>query len=142
MSLALVISAGVMAFVSAYIMFKISERNREAENQGVQLGINSHNALQILFFFMVIASLVLLGRAGMDSGTSCSWLVNETTIVNNVTSYDYANECVDNSNSSNSWIYRLPLYLAYLSGLYLIVYFLLMIVSLIRSLFNKGDDRG
>ena len=142
MSLALVISAGVMAFVSAYIMFKISERNREAEKQGVKLGINSHNALQILFFFMIVASLVLLGRAGMDSSVQCEFLLMNNTVSGTLTSFEYDYVCQDNYNSSYRWMYMLPLYLAYLSGLYLIVYFLLVILAMVQEYFGRGDRRG
>lgn len=133
------VAAGVLAIVSAYMLFKLVENNRlkEKENDGV----NDHNGLQIMFFFMVVASLILLGRVGFEAGNHCEYLLANETIVANVTEYAHEYTCTPRGAVNAGWLYRLPLYLAYLSGAYLIIYFLMLLYGFWKkTMGGRGRD--
>ena len=133
--LGIIISAGVMASISAYMMFKLKETSTDKEDKIT-------DSLQILFFFMVLASFVLMGSAGYESRNDCDYLLANTTVVNaNVTvnAFDYV--CTSRIEGAASWIYRLPVWLSYASAGYLVVYLLMLIKSVVKF-FNKGGERG
>ena len=131
-----------MAFIAAFMLWKLADNNRQKEASGKQTIFNTHNALQIVFFFMIVASLIIVGRAGLDSGQKCEFLIMNETVSNNITIFEHAYTCEDVSNVNNLWIFKLPLWLAYISGLYVLIYFLIMIGDYILELFNKGGKRG
>jgi hypothetical protein len=124
---------------------------------------------------MIIASLIILGRAGLDSGQDCQFLISNTSTFyvygNNFTDYhwddydgasvaplqvdrdaflfhteisnEYEYVCENVVNSNYIWIYKLPLWLAYLSSLYLIIYLLIYVWDLIKELpFFRRGRRG
>jgi len=132
----LIISAGVMASISAYMLFKVKENNESNDNNMMSAG------LQVLFFFMVLSSFVLMGSAAFESRNDCEYLLtNVTTVNSNLTQNSYSYECTERITGAASWIYRLPVWLSLASALYLVVYLLQLIVSVIKF-FNKGGERG
>lgn len=138
------IAAGIMSFVSAYMLFKIVQNNKDNRNEDTG-GISTHNGLQIFFFFLVIASLILLGRVGFEATNHCEYLMNESVCLspgcNSTTVYTYDYICTERAASAGSWLYRLPLYIAYLSGAYLIIYMLLLFYGFYKKMLGGGRGR-
>lgn len=124
----IIISAGIMAGISAYMLFKIKDSD---------FGVN----LQPLFFFMILASFIIMGSAGYESRNDCEYLLSNSTITGNTTLNAYSYTCTERAGSAGSWAYRLPLWFGYLSSLYLFVYFFMMIKDLVKNL-KGGGGRG
>lgn len=124
----IIVSAGIMAGVSAYLMFKVKDSN---------LG----SALQPLFFFMILASFLIMGSAGFESRNDCDFLLSNYTVSGNTTTNNYTYTCEERAGAAGSWSYRLPLWFGYLSAMYMVIYFLMMIWNLYKN--NKGGfNRG
>lgn len=126
----IILSAGIMSIVSAYLLFKI----KESENNN-----SMNNALQIMFFFMVLANFIIMGSAGYESRNDCSYLLTNSTVSANVTTNEYGFICTERVTGSASWVYRLPVWLSYASAMYLVVYLLMLVVNIIKG-FNKGGE--
>ena len=124
-----------MAVVCSYLMFKVAERKEEGEGEAYSMG----SSLQVLFFFMIVASFIVMGATAFESRKDCDYLlVNETIITSNITSYDYTYFCTERNTSGTKWVYLLPLYLAILSGAFIIIYFLLLLYRIINY---RGGSR-
>lgn len=132
-SFSLIIGAGILSLVSGYILFKLAERGRDEE-------FDSHNALQILMFFLLISSLFLVGKASYDDRNYCDFVVNQTMITGDNTSYTYDYLCVDNTSSTGKWIYRIPLFIIQAAGLYLIIYLFRLIYKYFKKLIGDSRD--
>ena len=130
----IIISAGVMASISAYMLFKVGE-NKAGDDYNLSSG------LQALFFFMVLANFVLMGSAGYESRNDCDYLLMNSTIDANVTSNVYDYVCTERIPNSSSWVYRLPVWLTYISAGYIVVY-LLMLIGMIWKKSRNGGKHG
>lgn len=128
----IILSAGIMALVSAYLLFKVREANSEND-----LG----NSLQIMFFFMVLASFIIMGSAGYEARNDCDYVLSNSTVVANTTFNEYEFLCTERITGGASWVYRLPIFLAGASALYLVVWLLMLIFRIIKH-FMGGSDRG
>lgn len=126
--LSIVIAGGIMASISAYMLFKIKDS---------ETGAN----LQPLFFFMILASFMIIGSASYESRNDCQYLLDNYTISGNITNNNYSYTCTERAGSAGSWSYRLPLFFGYLSSLYLFVYALIMIKKVFKNL-KGGGGRG
>lgn len=159
----LLIGAGILALVSGYVLFKLAERGRDKE-------FESHNALQILMFFLLLSSLFLVGKAAYDDRNYCDLVLTDIMETyqygNNFTgyhwdydtgtapdgpqvdaylfhknisnTYDYV--CVDNTTSTGKWLYKIPLFIIQVAGIYLILYLIKMIYKAFKDGF--GDKRN
>jgi len=132
-SFSIILGAGILSFVSGYVLFKLAERSRDKD-------FDSHNALQILMFFLLISSLFLVGKASYDDRDYCDFVVNQTTITGNDTFYHYNYECVSNSNNTAKWLYRIPLFIIQMAGIYLEIYLFRMIYKYFKELFGDRRD--
>lgn len=126
MVMEIVATAGVMAIVCAYILFKI----KDSDNPVV-------SALQPLFFFMIMASFIIMGSASFQSSNDCYYLLDNYTFVGNTTFNSYSYTCELVAESAGSWSYRLPLWFGYLGSSYMLVY----VLYLIYNFFKKKGGR-
>jgi len=131
-SFSLILGAGILALISGYVLFKLAERGRDKE-------FESHNALQILMFFLLISSLFLVGKASYDDRHYCDYVVNQTTIIGNQTVYEYDYMCSTNDSSTGVWLYKIPLFIIQIAVIYLILYLFKMIYKAYKNW--KGDSR-
>lgn len=125
-----------MAMVSAYMLFKL----RELDDQDKD-GFNLAASLQALFFFMIIANFILIGSAGYESRNECDYLLDNFTVSANTTTNSFSYTCTDRVPNGAIWIYKLPVWLAYFSSGYVVIYLFYMIWSLFRNL-TKGGNYG
>ena len=126
--LAIIVGSGIMAAISAYLMFKVKDSN---------LG----SALQPLFFFMILASFIIMGSAGFEARNDCAYLLINETVNGSLTTNSYSYTCTERAAAAGSWTYRLPLWFGYLSAAYMVIYFLMMIYNIYKN--NKGGfNRG
>jgi branched-subunit amino acid transport protein len=94
MSLAIIVGAGLVAFISAYMMLKLGDRASFE-------GFNQHYGLQIILFALIVLSLFMIGKAVLDSGNNCNLvLTNESTY------FRYGNNFTNSSGESTyHWDY-------------------------------------
>ena len=128
----MVVGAGVMALVSAYMLFKLRDLDGETK------GFNLASSLQALFFFLIIANFILIGSAGYESRNDCSYLLQNATVNMGTTINSYEYVCTDRIPNGAIWIYKLPVWLAYFASGYVVIY----LISLVLGLFTKGGRRG
>lgn len=128
--------SAVLTFVSAYMLNKMSDRAEKRRSEGLEKGINAglNDALQIIFFFLLISGLLMMGRAGYYSMENCQYLVNETTITNVTTTYGYSYTCNSDIDSSFIWLYRLPIYLGILAATSLVLYYFKLLIKFVREI--------
>lgn len=124
----IIAAAGVMAAISAYLLFKVKESN---------LGVG----LQVLFFFMILASFIVMGSAGYESRNDCAYLLTNSSFNGTFTENSYEWTCTERSPAAGSWVYRLPVWFAYICAGYIIIYFLILIKKLYDGIKGKGGDR-
>lgn len=128
MTYAIIAAGGIIAFVCAYILFKI----KDSDNPAV-------SSLQPLFFFMVMASFIIIGSASYQSTEQCVYLVNESVTVGSTSTYTYDYQCQTVAENAGSWSYRLPLWFGYLGSGYVIIYFLYLMINLYKK--TRGGER-
>lgn len=122
-----------MSAISAYMLFKIREGGEDNP---------MNNGLQVLFFFMVLANFIIMGGVGYESRLDCNYLlVNETAVNASLITNSYEYICTERAGGSASWIYQLPVWLAGASALYLVLWLLLLVVSLLKQTFGSGGER-
>jgi hypothetical protein len=114
MSVAVIIGIGIAVFILTYIMFNLKSNTADGRN---------HFLLQLLLFFFIIAGLLLLGKATMDSSSNCDWVTNSTTVVGNTTTYVHSYSCVDSTNNTSFTFYKLTLWFTRLVALYIFLHF-------------------
>jgi len=161
----LLVGAGLLAIVSGFVLFKLAERSKDKE-------FESHNALQILMFFLLLSSLFLVGKAAYDDRNYCDLVLTsieedyiygnnftgyhwdsydgasvaplqtdrEAFLFHKNTSNTYDYVCVENTTSTGKWLYKIPLFIIQIAGIYLILYLLKMIYIAIKNYF--GDKRN
>lgn len=128
MTLEIVFTGGIIAAISAYMLFKI----KDSDNPVV-------SSLQPLFFFMIMASFIIIGSASYQSTNDCQYLLNSTYdcggcgINTNTTIYEYNYVCTETASNAGSWSYRLPLWFGYLGGSYVVIYFIYLIYKLFKG---------
>jgi uncharacterized membrane protein YbhN (UPF0104 family) len=120
LSLTLVLAIAAVGFLVSYLFFK-TEDNEE---------YNHHFLLRLLLLGVLFGVFVLLGKAGIDSGTSCDLVVvnkYDDHSVNpdvNVT-YTYDTICYSNTDANTAvTFYTLTLWLVRLLTAYILIYFL------------------
>lgn len=145
-SASLLIASGIMSFIAAYVLFKLSRKeDDEKYSQGddfynIRNGFN--NALQILMFFLLISSLLMLGKTAFAEKDYCAITVANETIIGNITSYDYQYFCVNNDTNSGAWVYLLPLWVIRISAGAFVIYLLAMVFKFFKGFFGNGGDYG
>jgi hypothetical protein len=125
----IIVSAGIIAAVSAYLMFKVKDSTMGS-------------SMQALFFFMIIASFIVMGSAGYESRLQCDYVLSNSTVVGNVTNNNYALQCTERASAAGSWVYRLPLWFGYISAGYIIIYFLVLIGRFGKQISDRSKGRG
>lgn len=109
-----VLILGLAVFI--FVLIGLSFRFNQSENQ-------KHEALQLLFFGIIMASLMLVGKATVDYNDYCDFVVvNETTVNSSLTTYEYNYQCGENDNETSKSLLDLSLWLFRLTLAYIVVY--------------------
>ena len=124
----IIVASGIMAAICAYLMFKVKDST---------LGVG----LQALFFFMILANFIIIGSAGFEARNHCEYVLANSTVNMGTEYYNYELQCTEQNNAASSWVYRLPLFFAYISGFYIIIYMLVLIGKLFNRLKKNSEDR-
>lgn len=104
----LIASLGVIAAILCFLFWKLSD-----EENGNRF------PLQVIIFGFLLGVIILLGKAAIDYEDNCSWLVNNSTTVGDVTSYEYSYQCSPNPNSTARILYEVTLWITRITTLYL-----------------------
>lgn len=131
MSIAIIVGAGFVAFISAFMLLRLGDR-------ASMEGHNLHYGLQIILYGLVVLSIFFIGKAVLDSSEQCGlMLVNETTI-GNTTSYNYNTVC-DESPAHNTGLtfYKFITWFMRLMGLYFGGYVIYIIGAMLYARWKK-----
>jgi hypothetical protein len=61
----------------------------------------------------------LLGKASIDYQDNCSWLVDNSTTVGDLTTYGYSYQCSPNPNTTATTFYTTTVWIARITTIYL-----------------------
>lgn len=119
MSLILVLSIAVFGFVLMIIANSLD--TSKVENV----------PLQIFIYFFVVLSLLLLGKAGLDSKTVCEPVVNYTTVTGNTTNFYFSDFCYERAENTGRTFYKLSMWFIWVFYIYTFIVFLMKIYQAI-----------
>lgn len=108
--LALTLGIGITAFLVLYFVFLWNEKE--------------HIFLRILGAFFFVGFLVLMSKSQLDFKQPCEFVVNQTTVTGNVTTYDYDYLCATEENSTAKRFHNLVMRFVYVFGFYVFMYFI------------------
>lgn len=108
----LVAALGVTALILLILFYYLSSENSK-----------SRYPLQVIFFAFLLGVILLLGKTTIDYEDNCSWLVDNSTVVGNVTSYEHSYQCSENTNSTANTFYNITLWVIRLVSAYLLLAF-------------------
>lgn len=134
--LTLILSAGMVAFICLYMLFKISESSVKRREAG-QDNPNKHYALQLILIGMAVMCVLLIGKASYDDRDYCSFNTVNATESGATTDFGYEYQCSTNTNSTSSEFYQLTAWFARVMGIYLLGYVLYEIGSMMYRWYKK-----
>jgi hypothetical protein len=91
-------------------------------------------------FFLLISSLLMLGKVAFDEKDYCNMVVSNQTITGSTTVYGYEYFCESNDTDSGVWVYLLPLWVIRISAGALIIYLVALIYRYFKDLLGKGGE--
>lgn len=136
---ATIIGAGIVAFISAYMFFKLGE------NTGKE-----HIVLQLLIFSILVGSVVVIGGATFKA-TNCDMVQTNTTTqeitsssnqTDSITYHNYEYQCQEEPFGISDTFLKLTQWFYRLSLTYLIIYFIYKVllaigVDLVENIKNR-----
>lgn len=117
MSLALIVSIGLVGLLVSYLFFKT----------GTEV-YDKHFLLRLLLLGVLFGVFVLLGKAGLDSTQTCDLVLNgsfenHSATPNVTTTFSYDTVCYDNTQSTTGFtFYKLTLWIVRLLSAYILIY--------------------
>lgn len=106
-----IIGMGLVAFLFLFLVYIIKD-------------LNEHFALRLLFIFFSMFIILLIPIVTLNNNDYCVMEVNESTTINNITTYDYDRFCVDNENNTEQIFYYIVITIIGLFYIYMLLYFL------------------
>jgi hypothetical protein len=116
-SVTVLAGASVVTFLLILLFWKLGEKNES--------GQSTHVFLQILLLGFILSGIVIIGKASLDdSGVSCDWLTNSTTLnaTSNITTYTYSYNCASTGVSTGRTFYGITVWIMRLVGVYIFCY--------------------
>ena len=101
-------------FLLVYIMFKIKT--------DVDANTQNHFLLQLIILFFIIGLFALLGKATLDESINCEWIVDNSTVNNNVTTYETSYTCSEAQNNTGLNFYKAIMWMVRILFLYVFLY--------------------
>jgi len=114
-NITLLLGIGIFAVICIYMFFKLSEQTKETGR--------SHFILQLLILFFVLISLVLIGKVGLDDSNMCEFVITDSTLIANTTTYNHTYLCETNTNTTSETFYQTTLWFFRLVLIYMFIYF-------------------
>ncbi len=106
-----------VTFILVYMFFKLSETLNSQRSKG-------HFLLQLLILFLILSSIMLMGKVSLDDKDFCSWNVVNSTTTSDTTSYAYEYQCETNTSATPNIFYRLTAWFFYIVSIYIFIYFI------------------
>lgn len=125
----LVAGLGVVGVLLILLFFKLGEREDE-----------KHFVLQMFFLAFIVFVMVLIGKTAIDYKDDCDWHMSNSTVVGNITSYDYVYECNVNTNSTSSTFYDMTVWIMRIVVIYLFLYFAIEVFYFLRDRARGGQS--
>ena len=104
----LVASLGILAAILCFLFWKLSDETGD-----------KRFPLQVIIFGFLLGVIILLGKAAVDYQDNCSWLVNNSTTVGDLTTYGYSYQCSANPNTTAITFYSATVWIARITTIYL-----------------------
>ena len=123
----LLLALGMFLAVLLALIFRFNQ-GKQGEEHG-----QDHVFLQFLFVGLIMASLMLLGKAALDNNDYCDFVAVNATVNGSLTQYDFAYECVENDNSTAQTFFDITLWLFRIYIAYVMVYIFYYFFSRIRE---------
>lgn len=135
-SVLVLVGASVITFLLILLFMKLGD-NKKDENGKEK---NNHVLLQILILGFILAGFVIIGKAGLDGEQNCEWLVNQTTVTGNTTTYTHAYQCQADTTRTADTLYGLTVWI--MRGVATYVFCYLVYVVLVYFGYLGNDKKG
>lgn len=109
---ATILGAGILAFLSVYMFFKLGE------NTGKE-----HIVLQLLLLAMIISSVLVVGAASFKA-TNCDYVIANATDDGTTMTYAHEYQCQDEPFGISETFLKVTQWFYRLFMIYLIIYFI------------------
>ena len=132
MTLTALIGIGITSFLLLYFSFSLDKKE--------------HWLLQLLVSFFVLGLLVIAGKVALDDKDTCDIVKLNQTVVDNTTTYNYGEFCVENTHNSTLHYYKTIVWFFRCYVGYILMYFLYRVwirkKLLDMKMFNRWRGSG
>lgn len=119
------VGASVLSFLLILLFVKLGDGAKKDEDGNDR---NPHVLLQILLLGFILATFVLIGKASLDGSDNCAWLVNQSIVSGNSSTYTYDYQCENDTKTTSKTFYRLTVWIMYLVGIYVFCYLIYIVL--------------
>lgn len=106
-TLAFIFGIGIISFILLYI---------------AKLLHKEHKSFQFILIAFVFLNILLIPKAIIDTQNTCENVLSNSTLIENVTTFEYAEICQENTNSTADWFFKLGMLLFTLFLMYCFYY--------------------
>ena len=104
-----IIALGIVAFLILFFVFQWDRRE--------------HFLLQLIGSFFFIYLILLIPKVMIDNQDTCEIVMANETLTGNITTYEYQNFCITNTENTPTLFYKIILWFIRLFISYLVLYF-------------------
>ena len=122
MALSLILAIGIVCFLILKIAFNLDEQ---------------HFLLKLLLIMITLSIMILIPKVAVDTNDHCDFVLSNTTVSGNLTSYQYDHLCVENVKRTDTIFYKSYLFFLLIFVLYVLVYFHKEAIEFLGSLLRK-----
>lgn len=101
------------------------------------LNKENHFLLVLLTLFVVLGVFILIPKAILDNQNDCEIVIQNATVIDNTTTYDYSEFCTTNTAQTPLIFYRLMLWFSRVFIAYVFLYILYILFDRYTGLFKK-----
>ena len=106
-TLAFIFGIGIMSFILLYIAKLLNEE---------------HKSFQFILIAFVFLNILLIPKVIIDTQNSCENVLSNSTVIENVTTFEYIEICQDNPHTTTDWFFKLGMLLFTLFLMYCFYY--------------------
>lgn len=122
MMLTLVIGMGIIAGILFYVSFSLEKK---------------HFLLQLLCIIFALLSLNIMTATMVESRSECTTELSNTTIIGNVTDYQYSQVCQTRELQSPVTLFKVMTWFLRLFLTYVVIYFFIEVITYIKESVSK-----
>jgi len=123
MTLGIILAVGIISFLLLYLAFNLDKE---------------HVYLKLLIIFVVVFMLILIPKQTLDFKDTCEVVVDNKTIINETTSYEYSEFCINNPNNTANVFYKVYLWFVGLFGIYVLIYYIKVMLEYFKNIKING----